>query len=113
MIARKKTRGERNGKTVSRSAPQKYTLRLFVSGSTAKSTQAVKNIKRICEEHLKGRYDLQVIDIYQQPELARIMQIVVVPTLIKQIPRPLKKLIGDMSNKEQVLFGLALNGPAL
>ena len=86
----------------------KYVLRLYVSGSTSKSALAVENIKRICEQHLKNRYDLEVIDIYQQPNLARDEQIVAVPTLIKRFPPPLRRLIGDLSNQERVLFGLDL-----
>ena len=92
----------------SRSRPAKYVLRLYVSGSTLKSALAVKNIKRICEQHLKNRYDLEVIDIYQQAHLARDEQIVAVPTLIKQLPLPLQRLVGDMSDLNKVLFGLDL-----
>jgi circadian clock protein KaiB len=84
----------------------KYVLRLYVSGSTSKSVLAIENIKRICEQHLKDRYDLEVIDIYQQPNLARDEQIVAVPTLIKRSPLPLRRLIGDLSNLQKVLFGL-------
>jgi circadian clock protein KaiB len=90
------------------SRPAKYVLRLYVSGSTLKSALAVENIKRICEQHLKNRYDLKVIDIYQQPNLARDEQIVAVPTLIKRLPLPLRRLVGDMSNLKKVLFGLDL-----
>jgi circadian clock protein KaiB len=90
------------------SRPAKYVLRLYVSGSTLKSTLAVENIKRICEQYLKNRYDLKVIDIYQQPNLARDEQIVAVPTLIKRLPPPLRRLVGDMSNLKKVLFGLDL-----
>jgi circadian clock protein KaiB len=86
----------------------KYILRLYVSGSTLKSSRAVENIKRVCEKHLKNRYDLEVIDIYQQAKLARDQQIVAAPTLIKRLPLPLRRLIGDMSNQEKVLFGLDL-----
>jgi circadian clock protein KaiB len=86
----------------------KYVLRLYVSGSTLKSALAVENIKRICEQHLKNRYDLEVIDIYQQPNLARDEQIVAVPTLIKRLPPPVRRLIGDLSNQKRVLFGLDL-----
>ena len=92
----------------SHSRQAKYVLRLYVSGSTLKSALAVENIKRICEQHLKNRYDLKVIDIYQQPNLAREEQIVAVPTLIKRLPPPLRRLVGDMSNLEKVLFGLDL-----
>ena len=92
----------------SHSLQAKYVLRLYVSGSTLKSSRAVENIKRVCEQHLKNRYDLEVIDIYQQAKLARDEQIVAVPTLIKRLPLPLRRLIGDMSNQEKVLFGLDL-----
>jgi circadian clock protein KaiB len=85
-----------------------YLLRLYVAGMTPRSRQAVTNIKRICEEHLKGRYDLQVIDLYQQPKLAEREQIVAAPTLIKQLPLPLRKFIGDLSDTEKVLVGLDL-----
>ena len=94
--------------TDSHSRLAKYVLRLYVSGSTLKSSRAVENIKRVCEQHLKNRYDLEVIDIYQQAELARNQQIVAAPTLIKQLPLPLRRLIGDMSNEEKVLVGLDL-----
>ncbi len=92
----------------SHSRRAKYVLRLYVSGSTLKSALAVENIKRICEQYLKNRYDLKVIDIYQQPNLARDKQIVAVPTLIKRLPPPLRRLVGDMSNLRKVLFGLDL-----
>jgi circadian clock protein KaiB len=92
----------------SNSRQAKYVLRLYVSGSTSKSALAVENIKRICEQHLKSRYDLRVVDIYQQPNLARVEQIVAVPTLIKRFPPPLRRLIGDLSNPREVLFGLEL-----
>ena len=87
----------------------KYALRLYVSGSTSKSALAVKNIKRICEQNLKNRYELEVIDIYQQPNLARDEQIVAVPTLIKRSPLPQRRLIGDLSNQKKVLVGLDLD----
>ena len=90
----------------SNSRKAKYVLRLYVSGSSLKSALAVENIKRICEQHLKNRYDLEVIDIYQQPNLARDEQIVAVPTLIKRLPPPPRRLIGDLSNLKKVLFGL-------
>ena len=96
---------ERGG---SRSRQRKYVLRLYVSGSTEKSTQAVENVKRVCEEHLKNYYDLEVIDIYQQPQLARGEQIVAVPTLIKRLPLPQRRLIGNMSDQEKLLLGLDL-----
>ena len=89
-------------------ASEKYMLRLYVTGSTERSTQAILNVKKVCEEYLQGRYDLEVIDIYQQPALARGEQIVAAPTLIKRLPAPLRKLIGDLSSRERVLLGLDL-----
>ena len=83
-------------------------LRLYISRSTLKSQRAVVNIKRVCEEHLKGRYDLEVIDIHRHPNLARDEQIVAVPTLIKRLPPPLQRLVGDMSDLNRVLLGLDL-----
>ena len=89
-------------------APPRYVLRLYVAGSTGRSLRAIDNLRRICDEHLGGRYDLEVIDIYRQLPLARGEQIVAVPTLIKKLPEPLRRLIGDMSDKERVLMGLDL-----
>jgi len=86
----------------------KWVLRLYVTGSTPQSVRAIANIKKICEEHLKGRYDLEVIDLYQKPNLARGEQIIAVPTLLKKLPLPLRRIIGDMSNLERVLMGLDL-----
>lgn len=91
-----------------RSATDTYVLRLYVSGVTPRSVAAIENIKDICETNLQGRYDLQVIDIYQQPELARSAQIIAAPTLIKQLPLPLRQLVGDLSEKDRVLVGLDL-----
>jgi len=85
-----------------------FFLRLYVAGQTPKSLGAIANIKKICEEHLQGRYELQVIDLYQQPQLAQGEQIIAVPTLIKKLPPPLRRIIGDMSNTERVLVGLDL-----
>lgn len=87
---------------------ENYVLRLYVSGATPRSVAAIENIRKICDTHLKGRCDLQIIDIYQQPELAGKMQIIAVPTLIKQLPPPLRQLVGDLSEKERVLAGLEL-----
>lgn len=93
---------------VARSRESKYLLRLYVSRSTSKSKAAVDNIQRMCEEHLKGRYNLEVIDIHEHAQLARDEQIVAVPTLIKRLPAPLQRLVGDMSDLSKVLFGLDL-----
>lgn len=86
--------------------PEKYILRLYITGMTNRSARAIENLRTFCEKHLAGRYELQVIDVYQQPELARTEQIVAVPTLIKKLPLPLRRLIGDMSDEERVLVGL-------
>jgi circadian clock protein KaiB len=86
----------------------KYLLRLYISRSTLKSRVAVENIQRVCEQHLHGRYHLEVIDIHDQASLARDEQIVAVPTLIKRLPRPLQRLVGDMSDLDSVLLGLHL-----
>jgi len=83
-----------------------YVLRLYVSGMMPRSTRAIENVRAICEEHLQGRYDLEIIDIYQQPVLAAGEQIVAAPTLIKKLPAPLRRIIGDLSNTERVLVGL-------
>jgi circadian clock protein KaiB len=87
---------------------EKFVLKLYISGMTEKSRKAVKNVRKICESHLKGKYKLEVIDLYQNPRLAKGEQIVAVPTLIKKLPPPLRKIIGDMSNKEKILVGLDL-----
>ena len=86
----------------------RYVLRLYVTGMTPRSTRAVENVRNICERHLHGRYDLEVIDIYQQPALAKGEQIIAAPTLIKKLPLPLRRVIGDMSSTERVLLGLDL-----
>lgn len=85
-----------------------YVFRLYVTGMTPKSTQAIANVQKLCEEHLAGRYELKVIDIYQQPKLAQGEQIIATPTLIKKLPLPLRKLIGNMSDTERFLVGIDL-----
>jgi circadian clock protein KaiB len=87
---------------------ERYVLRLYVAGNTPRSQSAIENIHKICEEHLKGRYQLEVIDIYQQPSLARGEQIIAAPTLVKYLPLPLRKMIGDLSKEERILVGLDL-----
>ena len=85
-----------------------YVLRLYVTGITPKSIRAIDNLKEICEEQLKGRYSLEVIDVYQQPDLAVQENIVAMPTLVKQLPAPLRRMVGDLSLKDKVLLGLDL-----
>ncbi|WP_139922988.1 circadian clock KaiB family protein [Hymenobacter sp. DG01] len=88
-----------------------YVLHLYITGATPNSTRAVRNIKAICEQHLKNRYELLIIDIYQQPELAKQEQIVAAPTLIKKTPLPARRLIGDLSEHDKVLLALGLSPP--
>jgi len=85
-----------------------YQLRLYVAGHTPKSVLACKNLKQICEEHLFGRYEIEVIDLRQNPQLAQGDQVLAVPTLVRRLPEPIKKIIGDLSNTERVLVGLDL-----
>jgi circadian clock protein KaiB len=89
-----------------------FVLRLYITGTTPQSMRAIANIKRLCEEHLKGHYELEVIDLYQQPQLAQGEQIIATPTLIKMLPPPLRRIIGDLSNTERVLAGLDLRQKA-
>ncbi len=83
-----------------------YHLRLYVAGQTTRSLAAVANLKRVCEEHLAGRYDIEVVDLQQNPHLAAGDQILAIPTLVRRLPAPLKRIIGDLSNTEKVLIGL-------
>ena len=83
-----------------------WELRLYVAGQTPKSLAALANLKRICEEYLDGQYQIEVIDLMQNPQLAREDQILAIPTLVRKLPEPLRKIIGDLSNKERVLLGL-------
>lgn len=86
----------------------RFVLRLYVTGTTARSMRAIANLRRLCEQHLAGRYDLQVVDVYQQPELAAREQLVAAPTLVKESPLPLRRLVGDLSDQQRVLAGLDL-----
>jgi circadian clock protein KaiB len=95
---------------INKSKSKKYVLRLYITGMTPNSKKAVANIRKICDEYLEGRFELEIIDIYQKPHLAEGEQILAAPTLIKKLPLPLKRLIGDMSNTEKVLLGLDLKG---
>jgi circadian clock protein KaiB len=90
----------------------RYLLRLYVTGSTPRSTRATSNVRKICEEHLEGRYDLEVYDISQHPSLAKGEQIIAAPTLIKKAPLPLRRFIGDMSQTERILLGLNIHEAA-
>lgn len=96
-------KGERRKKSVST-----YVLRLYITGSTPRAKSAVMKVKNFCEEHLKDRYELDVIDIYQQPSYAKDEQIIAAPTLVKKLPLPLKKLVGDFSSADRVMLALDL-----
>ncbi|WP_179412920.1 circadian clock KaiB family protein [Mucilaginibacter sp. E4BP6] len=85
---------------------KKYELRLYIAGKTAKSVAALQNLKKYCEEHLKGQYKIEVIDLLVQPQLAEGDQIFAIPTLVRKVPEPIRKIIGDLSNEEKVLVGL-------
>src|SRR5579862_6986127 len=87
---------------------EEFKLRLFVAGQTPKSIRAFANLKVLCDEHLKGRYQIEVVDLLEHPEMARGNQIVAIPTLVIKLPQPVRKIIGDLSNTDRVLVGLAL-----
>jgi len=93
---------------IERAGSERYELRLYIAGTTPASGKAVENLRAICEAHLSGRYELTVIDVFQQPGLARNEQIIAVPTLIKRLPAPLRRIVGDLSNEHRVLVGLDL-----
>jgi len=94
-----------------RAHTERYVLRLYVTGMTARATRAIENVREICDEHLDGRYDLEIVDVYQHPVLAQDEQIIAAPTLIKKLPLPLRRIIGDMTRRDRVLIGLDLIRP--
>lgn len=89
-------------------AEARYVLRLYVAGTTPRSSGAIRRVTQFCEKHLAGRYELEIVDIYQKPALMKGEQIVAVPTLIRHLPAPLRRLIGDMHSEDKLLFGLDL-----
>ncbi len=95
-----------------RKAQESYLLRLYVAGQTPRCVAAFANLKRICEEHLAGQYRIEVIDLRENPRLARGDQILAIPTLVRKLPQPVRKIIGDLSNTERVLVGLDLQSGA-
>ncbi len=105
-MPKKKTTTEQFEEALAARPSEKYTLRLYVTGMTPRSTSAIENIRLICEQHLQGRYELEIVDIYQHPNLIKDEQIIAAPTLIKKLPLPLRRIVGDLSNKERVLLGL-------
>jgi circadian clock protein KaiB len=88
--------------------PEKFSLRLYVAGQTPKAARAFNNLRKICDEHLAGRYSIEIIDLLENPSLGRGDQILALPTLVRKLPPPVKKIIGDLSNTERVLVGLDL-----
>jgi circadian clock protein KaiB len=111
-LKRKKELAHNNGNETAKNGEEsgkpKFLLRLYVTGQTPRSVKSVENLKRFCEKHLKDQYEMEVIDIYQQPALASENQIIAAPTLIKRLPLPLRRLVGDFSNQDRVLSGLDL-----
>ncbi|HZR83244.1 MAG TPA: circadian clock KaiB family protein [Candidatus Binatia bacterium] len=108
MSPRAARRRSARAKEISGSGGERYDLRLYVTGATARSARAVQNIRRICDELLRERYALEVVDLYEQPEMAKADQLVVAPTLVKRLPPPTRRLVGDMADRERVLRGLDL-----
>jgi circadian clock protein KaiB len=107
-----KTKTVRRTKTRAPRQPDKlWQLRLYVAGQTPKSLTAFANLKQICEDHLKGRYRIEVIDLLELPQLSKGDQILAIPTLVRKLPQPVRKIIGDLSNTERVLVGLDLRPP--
>jgi circadian clock protein KaiB len=98
----------KKSKTVKKASVATWQLKLYVAGQTARSLQAFANLKRICEEHLAGEYHIEVIDLLTNPKLAKGDQILAIPTLVRSLPEPVRKIIGDLSNTERVLVGLDL-----
>jgi circadian clock protein KaiB len=104
--ARRKPAAVSEKAAAARARPETYHLRLYIAGQTRKSLQAVINLRQICEAHLSGRYTIEVVDLLQHPQLARGDQILAIPTLVRKVPQPIRKIIGDLSNREKVLVGL-------
>ena len=102
----KKSRKAGNGQAASDGNSARWNLRLYVAGQTPRSLTAFKNLKEICEEYLKGEYHIEVVDLMENPTLARGDQILAIPTLVRKLPQPIRKIIGDLSNTERVLVGL-------
>jgi circadian clock protein KaiB len=108
----KNTPGGKKKSDVPGASEEAWILKLYVAGQTAKSIAAFANLKKICEEHLAGRYRIEIVDLLKDPKLARGDQILAVPTLVRQLPPPVKKLIGDLANTERVLVGLDIQPAA-
>lgn len=104
--SRKKYSTEEFEEALKKKVDQKFVLRLFITGITPRSLEAIEKVRELCEEHLKGRYKLEIIDLYKQPDKARTNQVFAAPTLVRLLPLPVRKVIGDMTEKEKLLSGL-------
>ena len=102
----KKTETNNSSPLTQQTPPESWELRLYVAGKTPRSVAAFENLKRICEEHLLGKYSIEIIDLLENPKLARGDQVLAIPTLVRKLPEPVRKIIGDLSNTERVLVGL-------
>jgi circadian clock protein KaiB len=102
-----------NGQRVQTQAPKQWQLRLYVAGRTPKSVTAFANLKRLCDEYLAGEFEIEVIDLVENPRLARDDQIVAIPTLVRKLPKPIRKIIGDLSDTERTLVGLQLRSTTI
>ena len=103
-----KSRGPAAPRPAREAAPKRWTLRLYVAGQTPRSLTAFSNLKRLCEEHIAGRYHIEVVDLMKDPELAQRDQIMAIPTLVRKLPAPIKRVIGDLSNAQRVMIGIDL-----
>jgi circadian clock protein KaiB len=108
MMGSEPTHGQADSTPTPADSGDQWELRLYTAGQTPKSVLAFKNLKRICEEHMPGRYHIEVVDLMQNPRLAKEDQIVAIPTLVRKLPEPLRKIIGDLSDTERTLVGLQL-----
>ena len=108
MRVNKKKRSASPRKKAAKATSPRYILRLYITGQTPRSLQSVENLRALCDKYLPGQFDLEIIDIYQQPAMAKEGQIIAAPTLIKSMPLPLRRLVGDFSDKERVILGLDL-----
>lgn len=103
-----KSRAPKAARAPRESTPKRWTLRLYVAGQTPRSLTAFSNLKRLCEEHIAGRYQIEVVDLMKDPELAQRDQIMAIPTLVRKLPAPIKRVIGDLSNAQRVMIGIDL-----
>jgi circadian clock protein KaiB len=108
MKSKPTTKSAQSQRRTPDSAGEQFLLRLYVAGQTSRSAAALSNLRAICDEHLAGRYKIEVIDLLKNPQLARDHQIIAIPTLVRKLPKPIRKIIGDLSNTERVLVGLDL-----